>query len=55
MASTEDKLLTLLLSAEHLNEAAKEQPKAVADSLAVARETLKGYREMSDSVAPQVR
>jgi 4-hydroxy-3-methylbut-2-enyl diphosphate reductase IspH len=27
----------------------------VADSLAVARETLKGYREISDSVAQQVR
>ena len=37
MASTEEKLLTLLLSAEHLKEAAKEQQKAVADSLAVAR------------------
>ena len=48
MASTEEKLLTLLLSAEHLKEAAKEQQKAVADSLAVARETLKGYREISD-------
>ena len=55
MASTEEKLLTLLLSAEHLKEAAKEQQKAVADSLAVARETLKGYREISDSVAQQVR
>ncbi|MCV5597836.1 putative porin, partial [Escherichia coli] len=39
----------------HLKEAAKEQQKAVADSLAVARETLKGYREISDSVAQQVR
>ena len=48
MASTEEKLLTLLLSAEHLKEAAKEQQKAVADSLAVAR-------EISDSVAQQVR
>ena len=37
MASTEEKLLTLLLSAEHLKEAAKEQQKAVADSLAVTR------------------
>ena len=55
MASTEEKLLTLLLSAEHLKEAAKEQQKAVADSLAVARDTLKGYREISDSVAQQVR
>lgn len=55
MASTEEKLLTLLLSAEHLKEAAKEQQQAVADSLAVARETLKGYREISDSVAQQVR
>ena len=55
MASTEEKLLTLLLSADHLKEAAKEQQKAVADSLAVARETLKGYREISDSVAQQVR
>lgn len=55
MASTEEKLLTLLLSTEHLKEAAKEQQKAVADSLAVARETLKGYREISDSVAQQVR
>ena len=27
----------------------------MADSLAVARETLKGYREISDSVAQQVR
>ncbi|PAP01105.1 hypothetical protein CJZ26_24860, partial [Salmonella enterica subsp. enterica serovar Kentucky] len=50
-----DKLLTLLLSAELLKEAAKEQQKAVAVSLAVARETLKGYREISDSVAQQVR
>ncbi|PAO99415.1 hypothetical protein CJZ26_25030, partial [Salmonella enterica subsp. enterica serovar Kentucky] len=48
-------LLTLLLPAEHLKEAAKEQQKAVAVSLAVARETLKGYREISDSVAQQVR
>ncbi|PAP01506.1 hypothetical protein CJZ26_24845, partial [Salmonella enterica subsp. enterica serovar Kentucky] len=55
MASTEEKLLTLLLSAEHLKEAAKEHQKAVADSLAVARETLKGYREISDCVAQQVR
>ncbi|PAP00817.1 hypothetical protein CJZ26_24910, partial [Salmonella enterica subsp. enterica serovar Kentucky] len=44
-----------MLSAEHLNEAAKEQQKAVADSLAVARETQKGYREISDSEAQQVR
>ena len=55
MATTEEKLLTLLVSAEHLKETAKEQQEAVADSLAVARETLKGYREISDSVAQQVR
>lgn len=55
MASTEEKLLTLLLSSEHLKEAAKEQQKAVADSLVVARETLKGYRDISDNVAKQVR
>ena len=41
MATTEEKLLTLLVSAEHLKETAKEQQKAVADSLAVARKTLK--------------
>ncbi|NAH70853.1 hypothetical protein GUB82_27100 [Escherichia coli] len=39
MASTEEKLLTLLLSVEHLQHTAMEQQKAVADSLAVARET----------------
>ena len=44
MASTEEKLLTLLLSVEHLQHTAMEQQKAVADSLAVARETLRGYR-----------
>ncbi|PAP01558.1 hypothetical protein CJZ26_24835, partial [Salmonella enterica subsp. enterica serovar Kentucky] len=55
MASTEEKLLTLLLSAEHLKEAAKEQQKAVADSLAEARETQKGNRENTDSVAQQDR
>ena len=38
MASTEEKLLTLLLSVEHLQHTAMEQQKAVADSLAVARE-----------------
>ncbi len=37
MASTEEKLLTLLLSVEHLQHTAMEQQKAVADSLAVAR------------------
>lgn len=47
MASTEEKLLTLLLSVEHLQHTAMEQQKAVADSLAVARETLRGYRELS--------
>ncbi|ECG1117423.1 hypothetical protein DQT66_24510 [Salmonella enterica subsp. enterica] len=55
MASTEEKLLTLLLSVEHLQRTAMEQQKAVADSLAVARETLRGYRDISDSVAKQVR
>ncbi len=54
MASTEEKLLTLLLSVEHLQHTAMEQ-KAVADSLAVARETLRGYRDISDGVAKQVR
>ncbi|MSE61200.1 hypothetical protein GKG14_24005 [Escherichia coli] len=48
MASTEEKLLTLLLSVEHLQHTAMEQQKAVADSLAVARETLRGYRDISD-------
>ncbi|NAH70868.1 hypothetical protein GUB82_27240 [Escherichia coli] len=43
MASTEEKLLTLLLSVEHLQHTAMEQQKAVADSLAVARETLRGW------------
>ncbi|WP_158605442.1 hypothetical protein [Escherichia coli] len=33
MASTEEKLLTLLLSVEHLQHTAIEQQKAVADSL----------------------
>ncbi|KUT14191.1 hypothetical protein [Escherichia coli] len=46
MASTEEKLLTLLLSVEHLQHTAMEQQKAVADSLAVARETLRGYRDI---------
>ncbi|CAD5747252.1 hypothetical protein [Escherichia coli] len=55
MASTEEKLLTLLLSVEHLQRTAMEQQKAVADSLAVARETLRGYRDISDGVAKQVR
>ena len=55
MASTEEKLLTLLLSVEHLQHTAMEQQKAVADSLAVARETLRGYRDISDGVAKQVR
>lgn len=32
MASTEEKLLTLLLSVEHLQHTAMEQQKAVADS-----------------------
>ena len=54
MASTEEKLLTLLLSVEHLQHTAMEQQKAVADSLAVARETLRGYRDfqrLEESVA----
>ncbi|MCI3067928.1 hypothetical protein ML379_27480, partial [Escherichia coli] len=55
MASTEEKLLTLLFSVEHLQHTAMEQQKAVADSLAVARETLRGYRDISDGVAKQVR
>ena len=55
MDSTEEKLLTLLLSVEHLQHTAMEQQKAVADSLAVARETLRGYRDISDGVAKQVR
>ncbi|MGS3515716.1 hypothetical protein [Escherichia coli] len=54
MASTEEKLLTLRLSVEHLQHTAMEQQKAVADSLAVARETLRGYRHISDGVAKQV-
>lgn len=54
MASTEEKLLTLLLSVEHLQHTAMVQQKSVADALAVARETLRGYREISDSVAKQV-
>ena len=33
---------------EHLQHTAMEQQKAVADSLAVARETLRGYRDISD-------
>ncbi len=40
---------------EHLQHTAMEQQKAVADSLAVARETLRGYRDISDGVAKQVR
>ncbi|MCV5366469.1 hypothetical protein OFB70_31365, partial [Escherichia coli] len=35
MASTEEGLLTLLLSVEHLKNTAIEQQKAVADTLAV--------------------
>ncbi|MED8466861.1 hypothetical protein Q5516_25785, partial [Escherichia coli] len=54
MASTEEGLLTLLLSVEHLKNTAIEQQKAVADTLAVARETLRGYRDISDSVVKQV-
>jgi hypothetical protein len=55
MASTEEKLLTLLLTAEHLKDAAKEQQSAVADSLSAARETLKDYRAISQSVAKRVQ
>ncbi|OSK13651.1 hypothetical protein EAMG_05387 [Escherichia coli M056] len=55
MASTENQLLTLLLSTEHLKNTAIEQQKAVADSLVVAREILRGYRDISDGVAKQVR
>ncbi|CDZ86608.1 hypothetical protein BN1086_04859 [Citrobacter koseri] len=55
MASTEEKLLTLLLTAEHLKDAAKEQQAAVADSLSAARETLKDYRSISQSVAKKVQ
>lgn len=55
MASTEEKLLTLLLTAEHLKDAAKEQQAAVADSLSAARETLKDYRAISQSVAKRVQ
>ncbi|WP_369679330.1 hypothetical protein [Salmonella enterica] len=54
MASTEEGLLTLLLSFEHLNNTALEQQKAVADTLAVARESLRGYRDFSDCVVKQV-
>lgn len=54
MASTEEGVLTLLLSVEHLKNTAIEQQKAVADTLAVARETLRGYRDISDSVVKQV-
>lgn len=54
MASTEEKLLTLLLTAEHLKDAAKEQQAAVADSLSAARETLKDYRVISQNVAKHV-
>ncbi|MCI3092661.1 hypothetical protein MMS54_28315, partial [Escherichia coli] len=54
MASREEVLLTLLLSVEHLKNTAIEQQKAVADTLAVARETLRGYRDISDSVVKQV-
>lgn len=55
MASTEEKLLTLLLTAEHLKDAAKEQQAAVADSLSAARETLKDYRAISQNVAKRVQ
>ncbi|EAA8037540.1 hypothetical protein NWV51_004926 [Salmonella enterica] len=55
MASTEEKLLTLLLTAEHLKDAAKEQQAAVADSLSAARETLKDYRAISQSIAKRVQ
>lgn len=55
MASTEEKLLTLLLTAEHLKEAAKEQQAAVADSLSAARETLTNYHSISQSVAKKVQ
>ncbi|MSM04207.1 hypothetical protein GKG10_26700, partial [Escherichia coli] len=55
MASTEEKLLTLLLSVEHLQHTAMEQERAVAESLAVARETLGGDREVSDGGAKRVR
>ena len=54
MASTEEKLLTLLLSAEHLKEAAKSSRKPWRIRWRW-QETLKGYREISDSVAQQVR
>ncbi|EAQ7674213.1 hypothetical protein ABMQ79_004871 [Salmonella enterica] len=55
MASTEEKLLTLLLTAEHLKDAAKVQQAAVADSLSAARESLKDYRSISLSVAKRVQ
>ncbi|HAI2246614.1 hypothetical protein ACP81E_23965 [Escherichia coli] len=55
MASLEEKLLSLLLSTDHLRETAVNQQKAVADTLAVSRETLKEYRKISESVAEIVR
>ncbi|GAB5875752.1 hypothetical protein JMUB7546_26420 [Staphylococcus aureus] len=45
MASTEEKLLTLLLSVEHLQHTAMEQQKAVADSLAVVFQAEDGIRD----------
>ncbi|MFP1453887.1 hypothetical protein ACLB1N_36735 [Escherichia coli] len=53
MASTEEKLLTLLLSVEHLQHTAMEQQKAVADS--GCGKGNPGYRDISDGVAKQVR
>ncbi|MGG6686540.1 UNVERIFIED_CONTAM: hypothetical protein ITH38_24035, partial [Salmonella enterica subsp. enterica serovar Weltevreden] len=55
MGSSEEELGTLLLAAEHRKEAAKEQQKAVADSLAVARETLQQPKAAAAPVAQQVR
>ncbi|PAP28304.1 hypothetical protein CJZ34_24180, partial [Salmonella enterica subsp. enterica serovar Hadar] len=43
-----------LLSVEHLKITAIEHQNAVADSLAVARDTLRGYRDISDCVVKQV-
>ncbi|ENA4033278.1 hypothetical protein ABGN92_004698 [Escherichia coli] len=55
MASTEEKLLTLLLSVEHLQHTAMEQQKAVADSLAVAgligERISQDFQRLEESVA----
>lgn len=49
MASSEEKIVALMAVSENLRKTAVEQQKEVADTLALARETLKGYREVSEN------